>query len=248
MKTLKTIEDYKKENAELKLENEIVNKRCSELLAKSPISQQLLHYLPGAVCMSRLEGYGADEYLCHVYSNPGLRRLLYYSITKFHALGDNFFPAIIDKKDHHCIAETIEFLKLNPRLPYLSACRMLTSGGEVLPSLIISFVLSRHLNGRINQILSVGIPLNICLHNQEVMTELLKQQKQMEHKDIVGKLTERQKEVLQLKVNGFTEKEIAAKICRSENTVKSHRKAIYKRLGAHNLQQLLRIAIPSGLN
>jgi len=248
MKTLKTIEDYKKENAELKLENEIVNKRCSELLAKSPISQQLLHYLPGAVCMSRLEGYGADEYLCHVYSNPGLRRLLNYSITKFHALGDNFFPAIIDKKDHHCIAETIEFLKLNPRLPYLSACRMLTSRGEVLPSVIISFVLSRHLNSRINQILSVGIPLHIYLHNEEVIIDMIKQQKQMEHKDIVGKLTERQKEVIQLRVNGYSEKETAEKLCISHKTVKSHCQEIRSLLNVHNLLQLIRLAVTCGLN
>jgi DNA-binding NarL/FixJ family response regulator len=127
-------------------------------------------------------------------------------------------------------------------------CRMLTSGGQVLPSVIISFVLSRHLNGRINQILSVGIPLHICLHNPEVMTELLKQQKQKEQKDIVGKLTERQKEVIQLRVNGYSEKETAEKLCISHKTVKSHCQEIRSLLNVHNLLQLIRLAVTCGLN
>lgn len=54
------------------------------------------------------------------------------------------------------------------------------------------------------------------------------------------KLSSREKEIFQLLIEGCSNKEIAAKLFLSELTIKTHRKNIMGKLGAHNLAELLR--------
>jgi DNA-binding NarL/FixJ family response regulator len=60
-------------------------------------------------------------------------------------------------------------------------------------------------------------------------------------------LTTRQAEILQLIVSGKTNKEIGRMLSRTERTVEYHRNNIYRRLGAHNAAELVRIAIALGI-
>ena len=54
------------------------------------------------------------------------------------------------------------------------------------------------------------------------------------------KLSTREKEILQLLIAGLSNKEIASRLFLSELTIKTHRKNIMSKLGAHNLAELLR--------
>jgi len=51
-------------------------------------------------------------------------------------------------------------------------------------------------------------------------------------------LTPREKEIIQLVTDGHTSQQIASLLCLSIYTVKTHRKAIYRKLGVSNLAEL----------
>jgi len=61
------------------------------------------------------------------------------------------------------------------------------------------------------------------------------------------RLTPREREVLQLIAEGYTNEEIAKLIYRSPETVRSHRASIMKKLNLHNVAELVRFAIAQGL-
>ncbi len=60
-------------------------------------------------------------------------------------------------------------------------------------------------------------------------------------------LTPREREVLQLIVEGYTTEEIARMIHRSVETVRSHRARLMRKLGARNVADLVRFAVAQGL-
>lgn len=60
-------------------------------------------------------------------------------------------------------------------------------------------------------------------------------------------LTDREKEILQLVINGASNKEIASILCLSESTVKNHLHNILKKLHLHNRVQAAAFALNEGL-
>jgi DNA-binding NarL/FixJ family response regulator len=61
--------------------------------------------------------------------------------------------------------------------------------------------------------------------------------------DDVARLTDREREVLQLIAEGKTNKEVAAVLSVSINTVETHRKHIMEKLDLHNTAELVRFAL-----
>jgi DNA-binding NarL/FixJ family response regulator len=61
--------------------------------------------------------------------------------------------------------------------------------------------------------------------------------------DGVARLTDREREVLQLIAEGKTNKEVAHALTVSVNTVETHRKHIMEKLDLHNTAELVRFAI-----
>ena len=64
----------------------------------------------------------------------------------------------------------------------------------------------------------------------------------------VMKLTPREREVLELILQGRTERQVGRHLGRSPKTVHAHRTRIMKKLGAHNVVDLLRSALRLGLS
>jgi DNA-binding NarL/FixJ family response regulator len=60
-------------------------------------------------------------------------------------------------------------------------------------------------------------------------------------------LTEREREVLELIAGGSTNREIAEKLYLSPYTVKEHTSALYRKLGARNRAEAVRLAQQIGL-
>ncbi|TES94450.1 MAG: response regulator transcription factor [Candidatus Cloacimonadota bacterium] len=67
------------------------------------------------------------------------------------------------------------------------------------------------------------------------------------YKKIVN-ITKREREILQLIAEGFTNKEIASKLKRSLNTVHVHRNNIMQKLDIHKQADLIRFAIKEGIS
>lgn len=61
------------------------------------------------------------------------------------------------------------------------------------------------------------------------------------------RLTSRQREILQLIAEGYTTKNIAAKLHLSEKTVEKHRASLMKQINVHDIPALVRFAIRLGL-
>ncbi|WP_372809194.1 response regulator [Pontiella sp.] len=64
---------------------------------------------------------------------------------------------------------------------------------------------------------------------------------------VFAKLTEREREVLQLLAEGNSTKEAAEKLCLSVPTIHSHRQHIMEKLGARGIADLVRYAIREGI-
>jgi DNA-binding NarL/FixJ family response regulator len=62
-----------------------------------------------------------------------------------------------------------------------------------------------------------------------------------------GDLTEREREVLQLLAEGFTNAEIAEKLCTSKRTIETHRQNIIEKTQVKNTAALMRYAVSHGL-
>lgn len=60
---------------------------------------------------------------------------------------------------------------------------------------------------------------------------------------VTGKISAREKEIVALVVNGHRNKEIAEKLCISEQTVKTHLYRIFKKLALQNRSQLIVFAL-----
>lgn len=66
------------------------------------------------------------------------------------------------------------------------------------------------------------------------------------HEPVLGKLSQRETEILGLMIAGGTNKEIARQLTVQEITVKVHLRNIYRKLGAANRAQAVRIALEDG--
>src|SRR5581483_2535485 len=66
-------------------------------------------------------------------------------------------------------------------------------------------------------------------------------------RDVLDTLTPREREIMQLTVEGFSVSDIAARLWISAKTVETHRTNLMKKLGAHNRTDLIRFALQRGL-
>lgn len=81
----------------------------------------------------------------------------------------------------------------------------------------------------------------------EVVSKIVEDNQFLKSKLKLFKLTEREKEVLRLIVNGHTSKEIADSLGISKLTVDTHRKHIQQKLGVTKQIDLLKLAMQSGI-
>jgi DNA-binding NarL/FixJ family response regulator len=60
-------------------------------------------------------------------------------------------------------------------------------------------------------------------------------------------LSRREQQIVKLITEGFSSREIAETLSVSPRTVEAHRANIYRKLGMHNLADLIKYAIKSGI-
>lgn len=60
-------------------------------------------------------------------------------------------------------------------------------------------------------------------------------------------LSRREQEIVKLITEGYSSREIAESLAVSPRTVEAHRANIYRKLGMHNLADLIKYAIKSGI-
>jgi len=80
------------------------------------------------------------------------------------------------------------------------------------------------------------------IHSDESLSTLLKENYQLKNQLIISKLTKREKEIIKLFAAGKTQKEISEIMNISLNTVNTHRKNIFKKIGVTKLSELVKFA------
>ncbi len=80
-----------------------------------------------------------------------------------------------------------------------------------------------------------------------VMDNFLSTTEKEQSTSLLGRLTSREREVLQFIVEGNTNAEIAKKLSISKKTVEKHRTSLMSKLAVHDLAELLRVAIKEKL-
>jgi DNA-binding CsgD family transcriptional regulator len=99
----------------------------------------------------------------------------------------------------------------------------------------------------VNMALGATGELGQSTGNNDPVLKVLEENEQLKSQLKIFRLTEREKEVLKLIVNGCTSKEIADRLNISKLTVDTHRKHIQQKLGVSKTIDLIKLAMQSGI-
>ena len=99
----------------------------------------------------------------------------------------------------------------------------------------------------VHQVLEVANDLEEAKEENRAVEQLLTENVQLRNQLKVLRLSNREKEIMQLIVKGFTSKEIANLLKISKLTVDTHRKHIQQKLQVNNGMELVKLALSSGM-
>ncbi|MFT4762855.1 MAG: DNA-binding CsgD family transcriptional regulator [Paraglaciecola sp.] len=99
----------------------------------------------------------------------------------------------------------------------------------------------------VHQVLEVANDLEEAKEENSAVGQLLTENMQLKSQLKMLRLSNREKEIMQLIVKGFTSKEIASMLKISKLTVDTHRKHIQQKLQVNNGMELIKLAMSSGL-
>lgn len=114
-------------------------------------------------------------------------------------------------------------------------------------SLIAELAFHKKIFRDVHQVLEVANDLDEAKEENRAVEQLLTENVQLRNQLKVLRLSNREKEIMQLIVKGFTSKEIANMLKISKLTVDTHRKHIQQKLQVNNGMELIKLAMSSGL-
>lgn len=114
-------------------------------------------------------------------------------------------------------------------------------------SLLAELTFHKKIVREVYQRLEIASDLDEAKEENKAVEELLNENVQLRNQLKVLRLSNREKEILQLIVKGFTSKEIANMLKISKLTVDTHRKHIQQKLQVNNGMELIKLAMSSGL-
>jgi len=123
----------------------------------------------------------------------------------------------------------------DPNNPNLEGYQLLaTTRREHIPTIVVSGISAQEEIQRVYSEYAISAYIEKQTFERTVFRRLVEEARQHhEAQSELGKLTERERQVLDLLAQGLTNKEIAEKLVVSTNTVKRHLKAIFEKLNVH---------------
>ena len=100
---------------------------------------------------------------------------------------------------------------------------------------------------KVNQVLGAIGELKSTKNGNEAVRQLLQENHKLKSELKVSRLSDREKEVLKLIVQGHTSKKIADMLNISKLTVDTHRKHIQHKLEVSNMVELIKVAMSFGI-
>ncbi|MCD4737630.1 MAG: LuxR C-terminal-related transcriptional regulator [Bacteroidales bacterium] len=186
--------------------------------------------------------------LRHVWTNNNFEKIIGYTQDEMKAMGpewavDNFHP-----DDRHIMQERLDYYKQNKGSSYCSIYRVKHKNGQWVWIYSNTVVYNRDLKGCPTHLLGISINFTESFCTMAQVEELVRENKQLRNKIIVECLSNREKEILKQICQGKISADIGTNLNISPHTVNNHRKRIMKKLEAHNIVQLIRMAEENGLD
>ena len=121
---------------------------------------------------------------------------------------------------------------------------------ELLSIGVSGYVLKDAASGDIIKAVLAAVKGNIYLSpsiSSQVIEDYVEMNKKTSQEELYDTLTNREREVFQMMVEGYSTKKIAQTLCLSPSTIKSHRSNIMEKLKMDNISKLIQYAIHLGI-
>ncbi len=131
--------------------------------------------------------------------------------------------------------------------PIDSVIRVKHSNGEWLWLYSIVKVLRRNSDGTPHLLAGAGFNMTKPMYNEPRLLNLLRENQKLRSQIRVCQLSKREKQIIELIAKGMADKKIADVLFVSTNTVRTHRKNIYRKLELKNAADATRFASECGI-
>lgn len=111
----------------------------------------------------------------------------------------------------------------------------------------ISKVIRRNQEGVPLETLAVFVDFTQVLHTELQIKDALHEVLRIRNREMVSKITKREKAIIHLLIKGFSSREIGKHLSISEFTVNTHRRNIMLKLGVKNISELISTAKDIGI-
>ena len=164
------------------------------------------------------------------------------------AMGTNYLAKYYHPEDFEKITEITDFFLKDKGETHSTLFRLKHKNGEWFKYYTTRTLFKRDANGNPWMVLAVSVNLTSPVDTGAKIEELLKENYRLKNKLLLSTITTREKDVLKLIANGYSNKEISMQLYISLNTASSHRKNLLKKLNFNNVASLVSFAVENGLN
>jgi DNA-binding CsgD family transcriptional regulator len=224
---------------------------------KQPIQMQshnfferILDQVPAIVYINEFTKEGDPTSLRNVWSNHYAHEFIGYSQEEITGMGFDFFIRTLHPDDLEIISKTVDLSFANPQeVVYKFIHRMKPlHNNEFVWLLGNGIMLELFTDGTPKMALNVSVEISSYMHTENQLASVLKEISRLKNELRLKSLTKRERELLNLITEGFTDREIGGKLNISPATAKTHRNKIIKKLGVKNTASLAVFAVECGLH
>lgn len=165
-----------------------------------------------------------------------------YTLAEMNGMGLNFFQHVMHPDDFDVAVIAQQSFKENKNIfgGVLRFRKRNTEDWRWLAGIAIPYTRDEH--GAVREVICAFIDMTFAMDTNDQLTEAMLDVMRRKHEDLISKLTNREKDILQLTVKGLNNKEIAEQLNLSRHTIETHRKNIRIKLKVRNTTELIALA------
>lgn len=183
-----------------------------------------------------------------IWINNNYCDIVGYTKKEIKMLGGNWYTDSFHPDDINFLQERINFFTEKRGNSYSGIYRLKHKSGRWVWCYSNCVVYHQNDKGLPTHLLGIAIDFSDNFKTIKQFNELNKENQRLKNRLKICKLTRRELEITKQITTGQTTNEIAEILNISEHTVNNHRKNIFKKLGFHNIAELVRFAVETGLD
>jgi PAS domain S-box-containing protein len=216
-------------------------KEIRECFMQDQAEENILH---AANALIHLDDLHAQKM---IWGNDRFKEMLGFTSAEVIKMGNEYIPRYYHPDDIKKIPEIINFFKNNNGGSHTTLFRVKHKNGNWIYFYTTRSLLQRDGVFYPRYVVSVSINLNENINCGLMLGEFNKIRTAEANKETIKKFTKREKEIISLVSQGYTNTQIAEKLFISVKTVDNHRTRIFKKTKSHNGIELLNFVNDIGL-